>query len=409
MASTEGAELLAPAAIEAPAPLFARLRRTQPISQVDASGVYLVATWERIEEVLAREADFSAHLTGVLIRGPEGRAVTLPLPESAASQVIATADEPAHRVHRALVQPRLAAARVTALEAPIRAWTQHALDPYLGTGGGDFVLIAEQIPARVVAALLGLPEADVQRHRTWAMLGGAMLAGDLGSQQLAAFARETREMAAYLGAHLDAAGHLPRASGPAPLLATLADGIAEGRIDRAQAVGIAIVLFGAGGESTAALIGSAVRRLAGDPELADELRQAPQLVPRFIEEVVRLETPFKFHYRSVRRPCQLGEARLGPGDRLMLLWAAANRDPAHFDEPDRLRLDRRHPKRHLGFGRGSHFCVGAPLARLEARCVVEALLLQSRHLALLPEDPPVHAPSIFVRRLARLTLAVEAA
>ena len=172
------------------------------------------------------------------------------------------------------------------------------------------------------------------------------------------------------------------------------------------AVGIAIVMFGAGGESTAALIGSAARLLAQDPALADELRAHPEQISRYVEEVVRLEPPFKFHYRAVRRACELGGAELAPGDRLMLLWASANRDPAHFADPDALRLDRRHSKQHLGFGRGAHFCIGAPLARLEARVMMEELLAGTRQIALRAGDPPVHAHTIFVRRLERLVLDV---
>ena len=90
----------------------------------------------------------------------------------------------------------------------------------------------------------------------------------------------------------------------------------------------------------------------------------------------------------------------------MLLWASANRDPAVLDDPDALRLDRRHPKQHMGFGRGSHFCVGAHLARLEARVMVEEMLSRTRHIQLSAQAPPVHARSIFVRRLERLPIAV---
>ena len=95
------------------------------------------------------------------------------------------------------------------------------------------------------------------------------------------------------------------------------------------------------------------------------------------------------------------------GDRLMLAWASANRDAEIFEEPDVLRLDRRHPKAHMGFGRGAHFCVGAPLARLEARVLVEELLASTTRLALVPDVPPVYARSIFVRRLEHLFIEIE--
>jgi len=240
-------------------------------------------------------------------------------------------------------------------------------------------------------------------------MGGDMLAGDLKQQGMAELGAETGRMAEYLAGHLADAAALPRADAGAPLLHALARGVERGDVDAAQATGIAIVMFGAGGESTAALIGSVVRRLAEDPEMADELRRAPDGIPRFVEEVARLEPPFKFHYRAVRQRCELGGAQLEPGDRLMLLWASANRDAAHFEAPDELRLDRRHPKQHMSFGRGGHFCIGAPLARLEARVVAEELLGRTESLSPSSHSPAVYARSIFVRRLEQLPLDAAAA
>jgi len=225
-------------------------------------------------------------------------------------------------------------------------------------------------------------------------------------QRLVALAVETLKMGEDLGEHLDEALADTRTGADAPLLHALAGGVQSRTIGRDEAVAIAAVMFGAGGESTAALIGSAVRRLAEDADAARQLRDAPELVPRFVEEVARLEPPFKFHYRSVRRECELGGAELGPGDRLMLLWASANRDPSYFEAPETLRLDRRHPKHHLSFGRGAHFCIGAPLARLEARVVCEELLARTTQLSLCPGDAPAYARSIFVRRLERLPIAL---
>ncbi len=391
--------------LEEPDSLFESLRRDRPISRVDETGVHLVATWDLIDDVLRREGDFSANLTGVLIREEAGRPGVFALPDTGANHVIATADEPGHAVHRSLAQPSLSARRIAALEARIHDWAKAALRPWLEAGGGDFAPISEIVPARAVAFLLGLPEGDVIRHRTWAMMGGEILAGDVSAERLVRLATETGRMADYLGEHLDAAGS--EAVAAPSLLADLAEGVRLGVIDRVQAIGIGIVMFGAGGESTAALIGSAVRRLAEDPQTAARLRDEPALISRFVEEVARLEPPFKFHYRVVRRACELGGASLVAGDRLMLLWASANRDADHFEDPTALRLDRRHPKRHMSFGRGSHFCVGAPLARMEARVVLEQLLAGTRSIRMRAGDAPVHARSIFVRRLERLPLEIE--
>ncbi len=407
--STQADEIFSPEHIEDPHLLYRRLRAEAPVSRVAETGVHLVATRDLIEEALEREEDFSANLPGVLLRGDDGLPTILELPPSPAARVIATADEPAHAVHRAVAQPRMSNARVKALEEPLRGWASDAIASWLERGGGDFVPVAELIPARAVADLLGLPEGDVTRHRTWAMMGGDILAGALDHEQMAHLAGESAKMAVYLTEHFERAQTDTRPEVDAPMLHALARGVARGDIGVDEAVGISTVMFGAGGESTAALLGSVVRRLAEDAETAGRLRRDPSLVPAFVEEVARLESPFQFHYRVVRRACSFGSVDLEPGDRLMLLWGSANRDANRIDDPDTLRLDRRHPRDHLTFGRGAHFCIGAGLARLEARVVCEELLARTRDLGLSADEAPLYARSIFVRRLERLPLVARRA
>jgi cytochrome P450 len=295
------------------------------------------------------------------------------------------------------------------LEQPVRRWAQEAIRGWLEGGAGDFVPVAELVPARVVGNLLGLPDGDVSRFRTWAMIGGDILAGNLDASRLGLLAAEAMKMGEYLGDHLDRATEDLRTDADAPLMHALAHSVAHGGIGRSAAVGIATVMFSAGGESTAALIGSVVRRLAEHPEITRVLRERRDLIPSFVEEVARLEPPFNFHYRLVRRDCELDGFELHPGDRLMLLWASANRDPAHFDDADALRLDRKHNKDHLTFGRGGHFCIGAPIARMEARIVCAELLDATRSISPRHGREPVYTNSIMSRRLEHLALDAEVA
>jgi cytochrome P450 len=395
--------------LQNPHPLLRALRENHPVARVGDTGVHLLSSWEIIVEALGREEDFSANLTGVLLRDVDGAPTTFDLPVSAGTQVIATADEPAHARHRNLVRARLLERQVAAMEPTIRAWVRSDLRTLLDAGGGNFVPLAETIPARVIGHLLGLPPEDVDQHRQWAMMGGEMLAGDLDRERMQGLAEETLEMAVYLSEHLPAATSPTAVNDEAPtLMELLAGGVASEVIDPAEAIGIAIVMFGAGGESTSALLGSAIRLLAEDAKLAAELRRQPARIPAFIEEVLRLEPPFKFHYRSVRRACELGGFALQAGDRLMLLWAAANRDPAVYADPEELQIDRTHPRHHMSFGRGAHFCVGAHLARLEARVVLEELLGATDGLALDDPEQVRHASSIFVRRLSHLPIRLQA-
>lgn len=406
--STDESEILSAAVIANPEPFYTRLRKTHPIARIGDTGAHLVLSWALVEEALGREEDFSANLTGVVMRGADGRPAMFDMHGTGAIQVIATADEPDHTVHRALLQPRLTPARVERMEPMIRKWIDTALSPWLANAGGDFAPIAERIPALAIAHLLGLPERDVESFRTWAMMGGDILAGDADLTRLVFLREETARMFAYLGEHLDRADPRTAEEPDGTLMAALARGVADGRITRQTAVGISSVLFGAAGESTAALIGSCLLRLAQAPAIADKLRESPGLIPRFVEEIVRLEPPFNFHYRVVRRACQLGGFDLEPEDRLLLSWASANRDEAVFSDPDELRFDRRFPKNHVGFGRGAHFCIGAHLARLEARLVVEAVLTRTKRVGLDEARPVVHAKSIFTRRPEQLPLRIGA-
>ena len=161
-------------------------------------------------------------------------------------------------------------------------------------------------------------------------------------------------------------------------------------------------LLSAGGESTTSLLGNAVRMLAEDPALQQRLREKPQDLDVFVEEALRLESPFRQMMRSVPHDTTLGGVDIASGSTVLLLFAAGNRDPAQFDRPDEIDLARDSPKRHLAFGHGIHFCVGAALARIEARAVLNALLEQTRDFSLDPDHAPLWVDSLLVRRHAQL-------
>ena len=273
------------------------------------------------------------------------------------------------------------------------------------TGQGDWLAeVADPIPVLAMARLLGLPLEDLEQLLGWAFAGGEILAGTTTLEQMAQLGAATAAMSAYLSDRLSNALETCGFGPAGNILGELVQGIRDGLIDRREAVSILVVLVGAAGESTSSLTGSAVRILAQDQTLQQRLREQPGRIENFVEEVVRLESPFKGHYRVVLKNTQLGAVVLPAGARVILLWAAANRDPAVFERPDELDIDRDKPRDHLGFGQGIHFCVGARLARLEARVIIQELLRRTESFSLDPESRPVHISSIFVRRLARLQL-----
>jgi cytochrome P450 len=176
-------------------------------------------------------------------------------------------------------------------------------------------------------------------------------------------------------------------------------------LEQTPALAIMLTLFGAAGESTASLLGSAAWILADRPEIQQQVRENPELLGVFIEEALRFESPFRGHYRHVVRDTTLAGVEVPADSHLLLMWGAANRDPEHFEAPNEFRLDRTSAKDHLTFGKGVHFCVGAALARLEARIVLGMLLGRTSWIE--AADVGEWLPSILVRRRERLQLAVR--
>jgi cytochrome P450 len=190
------------------------------------------------------------------------------------------------------------------------------------------------------------------------------------------------------------------------ILGAIGVAVAAGDLDVEAGLVIVHTLLSAGGESTTSLIGNAVHMLAVDHELQRRLRDDPSLVTPFIEEVLRLESPFRHHLRHAARDADLCGVTIPAGSTMLLMWGAANRDPAEYDRPSDVVLDRTAPRHHVGFGRGIHLCVGAPLARLEAGVVLTQLLARTEHFELDRDDAPARVRSLMVRRFARLPLVI---
>lgn len=401
------------AAIENPHALYARMRAMSPVCQIGELCAFLVSSHAAVEEAVKRPEDFSAHLNGMLVCGDDEKPYVLDLKAlGATSTVIANADEPDHAVQRKLMLPPLKQARIADMETGMRSFARERVNAIVQTGGGDICsALAEALPAYVLMHLLGLDDDALSSVQRWAMMGGDFLAGRLNEQQMQQVFVESAALMDYLTKHFDAVQARVADERGESLTAKLVEGVEAGLITREQATGILIILFGAAGESTASVLGSAIRVLVHDTALQttlrENLRKNPALIANFVEEIVRLETPFKFHYRSVKHDTTLCGTELKAGDLLLLGWSAANRDPAVWSEPDTLKLDRTKPERHLGFGYGIHYCIGAPLARLEVRVALEELLAGTQKITLDTSQPYAFAPSVFVRRLLHLHLQVS--
>jgi cytochrome P450 len=390
----EGTLLLDPDVIDDPYSFYRELQRNAPVWRVPKRDVFIVSTFGLVAEATSRVADFSSNMRALLYRDDEGLPGRIAFGDVGVD-ALATADPPIHKLHRDVVFSELVAKRMTALEPVIAGMASDYVTRATETGNIDFMAaIGNVIPITMVSQLIGFPDGDPDRLLAAAFDSTSLLGATLSLAELETLVGRIGEIELWISQQLATSVPEPRGD----ILAAIARGLADGVLTEHQACVILHTLLSAGGESTSSLLGNAVRMLADDQDLQSHLRNNSESVPAFVEEVLRLQSPFRFHLRSVPKATALGGVELPEGAAVLLFWGAANRDPSAFDEPDRVVLDRPVPRRHAAFGRGIHHCVGAPLARMEARIVLTALLDQTSQITLDRLHPPEWVPSLMVRR-----------
>jgi cytochrome P450 len=252
----------------------------------------------------------------------------------------------------------------------------------------------------MISRLIGFHDSDLDQLLTAAFDSTAMLGSTLTYDELMERITRTSEIETWIANQLSTAANRPADD----LLGTVARGVESGVFTDVEAIVTLHTLLSAGGESTTSLLGNAVRLLAEHPDLQEHLRHNPEQIPAFVEETLRLESPFRYLMRSARRDTTLGGVDIPADATVLLLWSAANRDAAAFERPDDIDLQRQVPRGHLAFGRGIHYCVGAPLARVEARTVLTVLLQRTSSITLDPQHAPRWVNSLMVRRHEHLPI-----
>lgn len=384
-----------------PRPLYAELREHAPIWQLAGQNTFLVSDPALVRDATGRPGDFSSNMVSMIHRGRDGAATPFAmLAYGDPGNVLAIADPPDHTRHRKLLQPHLSPAAVAGFEPTVRALSDGRLDAMVAAGRGDAVVeLADPIPAALSCELLGLPTTDTDQLVPHVLAVGALLDGMADEDGMAQGGVAAIELAGYAQATLDAQRARP-ADERSPLVHAAIEAIDADEVTNDEVVGMLVQLFTAGTETTQSLTATTIDLLARDPDLQASLRADADRIPDALEDVLRADGPFQFHYRWTPHDTVLGHTAIPAGSRVLLLWSAANQGSA-APVGDRV-------PPHFAFGRGIHFCIGSALARLEARVMVEQLLARTSSFRLDPERPPRRRPSIMLRRHASLPLLLEA-
>ncbi|WP_280490017.1 cytochrome P450 [Nocardia carnea] len=295
---------------------------------------------------------------------------------------IVTFDPPKHTDHRWLLMRLITPKRLKENEEFLECTADRLLGELLPQGRCEFIWgYAKRYAILAVADLLGVPEADHAMLIELLATDSPML-GNLALQKTGHNSLE--RLYDYFVEKIEQRRAKPEQDLLTGLaLATFPDGSLPEPIDAAR---IASNLFAAGNETTVQLLGISLARLADDPELQEHLRNEPALIPKFIEEVLRIEAPIRGSFRLTKVRTTLGDLELEPGTVVMLLHAAAGRDPRLFENPAEFDISRANNRQHLAFGRGIHTCPGAPLARAEAVFSIRKMLERTERISLSEEN-----------------------
>ncbi len=391
-------DLMDPQVMQDPFPLYQWAHANAPVMEMPGSGIKMIMGYDLCVEAAGRIEDFSnnftAVLSGALAEDPEVSGIL----KQGWPQIntLLTADPPVHTRFRKLVNLAFSMPRVNALEAGIRAKVDTLIDGFIDAGACEFVAaFGVPLPVQVICEQLGFALSEQANVKRWSDAFADRLGHMISREREIECAHEVVEFQRALKIKIDARREAPTND----LLSDIVNARLEGEapLDDAEIMSIAQQLMVAGNETTTHSLAGGIVHLARNPDQQAKARANPKLIPNMVEEVLRLDTPTAGMWRVVTRDCELGGHAFKGGSMAMVRYAAANRDPARYPDPDRFDVERTNARSHLAFGKGAHMCVGNMLSRKEMTVAFERLLARLDDIRLQPGVQLSVAPNLLLR------------
>jgi cytochrome P450 len=369
-------DLLSPELTEDPYAYFAGLRASDPVHWAEANKAWLLTRYDDVVAAYADprlSSDRVRPLLGVL--GEQRRAEYGPMLETIGHWMVVT-DPPVHTRLRKLANHAFRQQRVNAMGDWIGELIDALLDDFIASGSDDFLNdIAYPLPAAVIARMMGAPQQDRGKFQHWSDELALVAFGAGGEDRASRYTRAlagVRELQEYLAELIERRRREPGED----MISLLLSGVAADgdHLDDAELMALCSLILFAGHETTTNLLCNALVALDRHPAELARLRADPSMVNRAVEEVLRFEGPIKIIIRWVLEDHDRDGRQVKAGDRVYLVQQSANRDAGTFTDPDRFDITRPTQPLHVGFGRGIHACLGAQLARIEARVALPKVL-----------------------------------
>jgi cytochrome P450 len=406
-----------PTTLQCPFPHYAKMRAEEPVLEVAGLGMYLVTSHQLISEIIKDTETFSSAFGNTSMPlPPEARARLTEVIAEAYPRVptMLTADPPNHTRYRRLVSKAFTPRAISDLEPVIRAITVRLIEAWGKTGRIEFVKsLGVPLPVEVIAKALNVPDGLLADFKRWSDDSIAGIGTSISLDERVAAERGVNEFQRYFAAELEKRREHPQDDLLTNLLnARIDDNDAEvtdkRALDMPEMLSIVQQLLVAGNETTTKMLTEMMRLLAENPDQWTAVKADPSRIPAIVEETLRLSTPTQGMFRVTTREVELAGVTIPKGGRVVIVFSSANRDESVFDNPDEFDPERTNLGDHLAFSKGTHYCLGANLSRLEGRVALEEIVKRIDSFTLPDTNDFAYHPSFMLRGLIKLDLDIQA-